>query len=158
MARDASYDWLADLNRSDLEFITMGLDNGIVLPGITRESLIELLDDHASGKSSFPLPGLPTKLRVVERDISMSEIVTSIEDGSLKGMFGCGTGVVVVQIGEIQYQEKIHKIPHNPLIQILRDAVTGIQRGKIEHPWSHKVPEWDGSGAEKDREEDNVLA
>lgn len=61
----------------------MGLDNGIVLPGITRESLIELLETHAAGSSSL-LEGLPQKIRVVERDIPMSEIVSSIEDGSLK--------------------------------------------------------------------------
>lgn len=61
----------------------MGLDNGIVLPGITRESLIELLETHAAGTSSL-LEGLPRKIRVVQRDISMPEIVSSIADGTLK--------------------------------------------------------------------------
>jgi branched-chain amino acid aminotransferase len=61
----------------------MGLENGIVLPGITRESLIQLLEEHAAGSSSL-LEGLPRKLRVVQRDISMPEIVDSIADGSLK--------------------------------------------------------------------------
>jgi hypothetical protein len=28
-------------------------DNGIVLPGVTRESIITLLNDHASGKQAF---------------------------------------------------------------------------------------------------------
>lgn len=63
----------------------MGLDNGIVLPGITRESLMELLGQHADGSSSL-LEGLPRKVRVVERDISMPEIVASIADGSLKAL------------------------------------------------------------------------
>jgi branched-chain amino acid aminotransferase len=63
----------------------MSLDNGIVLPGITRESIIQLLEEHASGKAEFPLEGMEKKIRVVQRDIAMGEIISGIEDGSLKG-------------------------------------------------------------------------
>lgn len=64
-------------------------------------------------------------------------------------MFGCGTGVVVVQIGEIQYQGKMYTIPTNPVIKLIRDTVTGIQRGKIEHgDWSVVVPEWEAPVAQ----------
>lgn len=73
-----------------LEFTTMALDDGIVLPGITRASIKELLEDHASGKSEFPLEGMPKNIRVVERDTTMAELIEGIQDGSLKGMFGCG--------------------------------------------------------------------
>jgi branched-chain amino acid aminotransferase len=61
----------------------MSLDNGIVLPGITRESIIALLEQHAAGSSDL-LEGLDRKVRVVQRDISMPEIVSSIADGTLK--------------------------------------------------------------------------
>ncbi len=67
----------------DLEFITMGLENGIVLPGITRDSIIKLLNAHAEGKAS--IEGLQKEVRVVERDISMPELVKSNEDGTLQG-------------------------------------------------------------------------
>lgn len=63
----------------------MSLDNGIVLPGVTRDSVIEMLQQHASGERSFPLEGMPTNIRVVERDISMAEITSSLADGTLKG-------------------------------------------------------------------------
>ena len=63
-------------------------------------------------------------------------------------MFGCGTGVVVVSIGQIQYKGKMHEIPYNPLVLLLRDTITGMQRGRIEHEWSHKVPAWKGARAE----------
>lgn len=60
-------------------------------------------------------------------------------------MFGCGTGVVVVQIGEIQYRGELYQIPANPLIKLIRNTMTGIQRGKIEHgDWSFVIPSWDG--------------
>ncbi|KAL0242375.1 hypothetical protein I308_106004 [Cryptococcus tetragattii IND107] len=128
-----------------LEFATMSLDNGIVLPGVTRQSIIELLEDHASGKKAFPFAEgdvkMPEKIRVVERDISMGEILEGLKDGSLKGMFGCGTGVVVVSIGGITYQNQNYTIPFNPLVKLLRDTMTGIQRGRIDEGrgWSYKI-------------------
>ena len=63
----------------------MSLDNGIVLPGVTRDSIIELLEAHGSGSKPFPVEGMPEKVRVVQRDISMGEITSSIADGTLKG-------------------------------------------------------------------------
>ncbi|OCF32305.1 branched-chain-amino-acid transaminase [Kwoniella heveanensis BCC8398] len=143
-----------------LEFITMSLNNGIVLPGVTRESIIELLTEHAEGEKDFPIDGMPKKIRVVQRDISMPEIIKGVEDGTLKGMFGCGTGVVVVQVGEIRYQGTTYKIPSNPLIKIIRDTMTGIQRGKIDEgrDWSFKVPEWNPEGKEGQPEEEVTAA
>ncbi|WVQ94616.1 hypothetical protein IAU59_001696 [Kwoniella sp. CBS 9459] len=143
-----------------LEFITMSLNNGIVLPGVTRESIIELLTEHAEDKKDFPIDGMPKKIRVVQRDISMPEIIKGVEDGTLKGMFGCGTGVVVVQVGEIRYQGTTYKIPSNPLIKIIRDTMTGIQRGKIDEgrAWSFKVPEWNPEGKEGQQEEEVTAA
>lgn len=68
-------------------------------------------------------------------------------------MFGCGTGVVVVSIREIQYDGKIHQIPYSPHVLRLRDTINGIQRGKIDHEWSYVVPEWNGREDEKEEEE-----
>ncbi|WVR03017.1 hypothetical protein IAU60_000006 [Kwoniella sp. DSM 27419] len=143
-----------------LEFITMSLNNGIVLPGVTRQSIIELLTDHAEGKKDFPVSGVPKNLRIVERDISMPEIISSLEDGTLKGMFGCGTGVVVVQVGEIRYKGETYNIPTNPIIKVLRDTITGIQRGKVDEGrgWSFKVPEYNPEGKQAQKEEEVYAA
>ena len=63
----------------------MSLENGIVLPGITRESIIQLLTDHAEGRHDLPIEGMPRKIRVVERDLSMPEVAEAVEDGTMKG-------------------------------------------------------------------------
>jgi branched-chain amino acid aminotransferase len=67
-------------------------------------------------------------------------------------MFGCGTGVVVVSIREIQYENQIHQIPYSPHVLLLRDTINAIQRGKIDHEWSFKVPKWDGERDESAEE------
>ncbi|RXK37389.1 branched-chain-amino-acid transaminase [Tremella mesenterica] len=131
-----------------LEFVTMSLANGIVLPGVTRSSIIELLTNHASGIKDFPTVGMPKNIRVVERDIPMQEIIDGIADG----FFGCGTGVVVVSIAEITYANNVYHIPYNPLVRLIRDTMTALQRGKIESEWSYKVPAWSGPGLESTEE------
>ncbi|KAK4688242.1 branched-chain amino acid aminotransferase, partial [Tremellales sp. Uapishka_1] len=141
-----------------LEFTTMALDNGIVLPGITRASIIELLENHSDGTAEFPLKGMPKKIRVVERDISMGEIKKGLADGTLKGMFGCGTGVVVVAVGEIRYEGETLVIPQSAEVKLLRDTMTAVQRGQIDHEWSYKVPEWDGLKEEEKLEGQEAIA
>lgn len=71
-----------------------------------------------------------------------------MKKADLDRMFGCGTGVVVVSIGQIDYNDKSYTIPHNDLVLLLRDTITGMQRGRIDHQWSHKVPAWNGVKAE----------
>ncbi|WVQ72173.1 hypothetical protein IAR50_001718 [Cryptococcus sp. DSM 104548] len=138
-----------------LEFVTTPLSSGIVLPGITRSSLIELLTDHSTGKADFPAEGVPKNIRIVERDISMAEIVDGLKDGSVKGMFGCGTGVVVVSVQNIFYSDQSLDIPYHPIVKTLRDTMTGLQRGRVAdggRGWGVEVPEWEGVAAAKEEE------
>lgn len=60
-------------------------------------------------------------------------------------MFGCGTGIVVVSIKEIRYQEQDHHLPYSPIVLSLRDTMTALHRGKKQHKdWVFTVPEWNG--------------
>lgn len=72
-------------------------------------------------------------------------------------LFGCGTGVVITSIGEIQYEGQLHQIPYSPHVLLLRDVLTGLQRGKIEHEWSYRVKQWGGDKDEKEEEEKQKL-
>lgn len=60
----------------------------MILPGVTRDSVISLAKDHASG--NLVLDGLPEKFTVVERPITMKEVQEAAENGSLVEMFGTG--------------------------------------------------------------------
>lgn len=75
-------------------------------------------------------------------------------------MFGCGTGVVVVQVAEIQYKNELYQIPANPAIKLLRDTMTAVQRGAIAHEdWSYVIPAWEaGSAQEHDVDGQKVVA
>lgn len=69
------------------ELATPPLD-GIILPGVTRDSVLTLARDHASGKAK--VPGLTDKLKVSERPFTMREVKEAAEAGTLVEFFGTG--------------------------------------------------------------------
>lgn len=111
------------------EIVTPKL-TGSVLPGITRKSCIEILKGWG--------------YTVSERLLSVDELISAAESGSLKEAWGTGTAAVVSPIGHLCYKDKDHVVSGNKigaLTQKLYDELTGIQWGKIEDKrgWCYKV-------------------
>ncbi len=102
---------------------------GSVLPGITRKSSIQLLQDWG--------------YEVQERLISIHELIEAAEDGSLEEAWGTGTAAVISPIGEIAYDGKHYTVQDGgigSLTQRLYDTLTGIQWGKIPDTYGWTVP------------------
>ncbi|OSX67729.1 hypothetical protein POSPLADRAFT_1064245 [Postia placenta MAD-698-R-SB12] len=126
------------------ELATPPLD-GIILPGVTRDSVLTLARDHALGKAK--VPGLTDKLKVSERPFTMREIKEAAEAGTLVEFFGTGTAAVISPVDRIGYLgEDIH-IPTGPdgmgpISRGIWQQMVGIQTGAISpHPWSVVVME-----------------
>ena len=104
--------------------------NGSILPGITRNSCIELCKSW----------GIP----VEERKVSVDELVEAADKGTLEEVWGSGTAAVISPVGHLRYESKVFQIGDGgigKLSQKLYDTVTGIQLGEIEGPagWSVEV-------------------
>ncbi len=102
------------------EIVTPKL-TGSILPGITRKSCIEVLRDEG--------------YKVSERLLSVDELTRSMEDGTLKEAWGCGTAAVVSPIGELAYADKVYTVNGGKIgkvTQMLYDTLTGIQFGRIK--------------------------
>jgi branched-chain amino acid aminotransferase len=69
------------------ELVTPPLDD-VILPGVTRDSVLALARDHASGKKR--ISGLPSDLVVSECPITMKEVKEKAESGNLLEVFGTG--------------------------------------------------------------------
>jgi branched-chain amino acid aminotransferase len=113
------------------EIITPAL-NGSILPGITRDSIIELLKHW----------GLP----VSERRISMEEVHEAHKLGHLEEAFGTGTAAVISPIGEFLWNGEemlVQSGETGELSRKLYDTLTGVQTGKVadELNWTTKVEE-----------------
>ncbi|OXB33852.1 branched-chain amino acid aminotransferase [Cryptococcus neoformans] len=121
-----------------IELVTPPLDD-VVLPGVTRDSALQLAREHASGKT--PIPGLPEKLVVSERKLVMADLVEAEKNGTLVEVFGTGTAAIVSAVDKIGYEGRDIIIPTGPeglgnIAKGILDRITAIQTGEIEHPWS----------------------
>lgn len=136
--------WLDGVNRSFVdevgamnimfvigdEIITPSLDQGSILAGVTRDSVLTLARDWG--------------MKVSERQITIDEILEAHQKGEFKEAFGTGTAAVISPVGELKYKE--HDIILNngkigPLAQKFYDTITGIQYGEIEDKfgWNVKI-------------------
>ena len=116
----------------------------MILPGVTRDSVLVLARDHASGKR--PVPGLPSNLVVEERGVTMAEIKSAAKKGELVELFGTGTAAVISPVDKIGYLGEEVEIPvgedgMGPLSKPLWERLVGIQKGAIESDWSVVVCE-----------------
>lgn len=71
--------------------ITPGLEEGTILAGVTRDSVITLLKDLG--------------LTVEERPLSIDEVISAYEKGELKEIFGTGTAATIAPIKELGYKD-----------------------------------------------------
>ncbi|MCK0130519.1 branched-chain amino acid aminotransferase [Flavobacteriaceae bacterium F08102] len=100
------------------EFITPALD-GSVLDGITRKSVIRLLEDKG--------------FTVTQRRITLDEIKTAADNGQLKEAFGTGTAVGIAYIQEIGTDEgTIHVSDTSPVGEDINHTLNAIKTGKLE--------------------------
>ena len=102
--------------------------NGSILPGITRNSVINLLKEW----------GVP----VEERRISVDELLEAQKNGTLEEVFGTGTAAVISPVGKLRYKDDVMTIGDGgigPVSQKLYDTITGIQTGKLDDPFGWRV-------------------
>ncbi|KAH7912565.1 aminotransferase [Hygrophoropsis aurantiaca] len=120
------------------ELVTPPLD-GMILPGVTRDSVLALARNHVSGIKK--LPGLPDQLKISERLIHMGEVIQANNAGRLIELFGTGTAAVVTPVDKIGYQGSDVHIPTGedgmgPISKPLWTELVGIQTGTIKSDWN----------------------
>uniref|UniRef100_A0A0N5AAI1 branched-chain-amino-acid transaminase n=1 Tax=Syphacia muris TaxID=451379 RepID=A0A0N5AAI1_9BILA len=123
--------------KGEEELVTPPIDNGLILPGVTRDSLIKL----AKSWDEF---------LVSERYIGMKEIRRAVKEKRLYEMFGTGTACVVSPVGRIIYKNKalgdyeelsIPTEKHQPnVLKRLYKQIIDIQFGAAQKPgWTQVV-------------------
>ncbi|KAG7305414.1 hypothetical protein JYU34_009483 [Plutella xylostella] len=101
--------------------------NGLILPGVTRRSVLELASQWED-------------ITVAEEVITMDRVIQLNKSGRLLEMFGAGTAVGISPIGKIGFMEKEIHIPttkqQQPVFQRVKDTLLAIQYGHVEHPFA----------------------
>ncbi|GAA1999732.1 branched-chain amino acid aminotransferase [Nakamurella flavida] len=126
--------WVEEMGGMNLFFVFGGQDgvgpevvtpelSGSLLPGITRDSLLEL----ARGLG----------YTATERRISTDEWAKRVESGELTEVFACGTAAVITPVGSVKHADGEFTIADGnsgPLTLELRRELTDLQSGRREDP------------------------
>ncbi|CAB3224983.1 unnamed protein product [Arctia plantaginis] len=104
--------------------------NGLILPGVTRRSIIELASQWED-------------LTVKEEVITMERVIELNKKGRLLEMFGAGTAVVISPISRVGFLDHDINIPtmkqSQPVFQRVKDTLLAIQYGHLEHPFAKVI-------------------
>jgi branched-chain amino acid aminotransferase len=103
---------------------------GTILPGITRDSAITLLQDEG--------------MRVEQRPITLDELFDAHRAGRLRECFGTGTAATLTHVRSIRYRdEQIHlpEVASRVIGPSLRNRLVGIATGQAPDPhgWLRRV-------------------
>jgi branched-chain amino acid aminotransferase len=103
---------------------------GSILPGVTRDSVIQIVKRW----------GMP----VSEESLPIEEVIRAAADGRLKEAFGTGTAAVISPVGQITYQDKDYVVAGGKmgeLSQRLYDEIVSIQYGEKPdtHGWVEQI-------------------
>jgi branched-chain amino acid aminotransferase len=104
--------------------------SGSLLPGITRDSLLQLATDAG--------------IAVEERRVDIDEWQKKSAAGEITEVFACGTAAVITPIARVKYGDAEFIIADGEpgeVTMALRDTLTGIQRGTFAdtHGWMARL-------------------
>ena len=114
----------------DGKIVTPALEDGSILPGVTRASCIHILKNMG--------------YTVEERKLSLDEVVDAYKNGVLEEAFGTGTAAVISPIGLLDTGDLKMTINNGEIGEVskkLYDTLTDIQWGRAvdEYGWTVKV-------------------
>ncbi|XP_013778427.1 branched-chain-amino-acid aminotransferase, cytosolic-like isoform X1 [Limulus polyphemus] len=120
--------------KGEKELVTPPL-NGLILPGVTRQSLLDLAKTW-------------NELKVSERVITMKEVLDALKENRLLEIFGSGTACIVCPVNRIHYMGHDYHIPTMEHVQPLNlrflKTLTDIQYGRIPHKWAEEIEDVPG--------------
>ncbi|MEA2741554.1 MAG: branched-chain amino acid aminotransferase [Acetobacteraceae bacterium] len=104
--------------------------SGSLLPGITRDSLLQL--------------ALDAGFAVEERKIDIEEWEKKAASGEITEVFACGTAAVITPVAQVKFGDSEFSIDDGKpgeVTMALRDTLTGIQRGTFvdTHGWMSRL-------------------
>jgi branched-chain amino acid aminotransferase len=127
--------WLQEVGMMNVFFVlgdtvvTPSLEEGTILQGVTRDSIITLLKEAG--------------VKVEERRINIDELLEAYKKGIFKEAFGAGTAATVALIKELRYKDEVMQF--NPDVAVMapqvRKELNDIRYSKIEdtHNWMVKI-------------------
>lgn len=113
----------------DGKVITPSVDDGTILRGVTRDSILTILREK--------------NYEVEERSITIDEVLAAHRAGKLEEVFGAGTAAVVAHVSKIGYQDQVLELPpmeQRKIGEMVKNEINGLRAGKIKDQRGWVVP------------------
>lgn len=127
--------WLQEVGMMNVFFVidnvavTPSLDEGTILEGVTRASVIQGLNDMG--------------VKVEERRISIDELLEAYKAGRVSEVFGTGTAAVIAPVKELNYKGYSMEFDTEQykISGAVKEWLNGIREGRVEdkYGWMWKV-------------------
>ncbi len=129
--------WVEELGGMNLYFVQADGSvvtpelSGTILEGVTRDSILTLLDDAGH--------------KVEERRVGIDEWRDGVASGEITEVFACGTAAVVTPVGRLRWPDGEARsgdgATSGPVTSAVRTALVDIQYGRAadRHGWMHRV-------------------
>jgi len=109
--------------------LTPDLNDGTILPGITRKTLIQLFKDAG--------------YQVEERKISIDELVEAYKAGTLQEVFGAGTAATISHVKELCYKDFVmhFDVDSMRISADMKEHLLDYKEGKLDdiYDWRVKI-------------------
>ncbi|KZF24775.1 branched-chain amino acid aminotransferase II [Xylona heveae TC161] len=126
-----------------LQLVTAALHDQLILPGVTRQSILELARERFATTKQNAHGDHIEALEVLEGKLSMFDIIAAAEEERLLAAFSVGTAAFVTPVSQILFRGQPIDINEAavPHVDALRGWMTDIMYGKEISPWVDEVSE-----------------
>lgn len=125
-----------------LELVTSPVGDGLILPGITRQSILTLARERMCEDGVATAQGLEP-LEVVERPFTISDLAAAQDQGRLVAALAVGTAYFVTPVGEIDWEGKriLFKSAQDRHLLTIKSWLSDIMYGNVASEWAEIIEE-----------------
>ncbi|KAH0795758.1 branched-chain-amino-acid aminotransferase, cytosolic isoform X1 [Histomonas meleagridis] len=114
------------------ELVTAPVSKHLILPGVTRDSVLELAR-------------MEKDIKVSEEEWKIGDLIKALNEKRVLEVFGTGTAAIISPVNKIIYNDKCYDIPVDldnpnatigPFAHMIYDKLRNIQYGVVNHKWS----------------------
>jgi branched-chain amino acid aminotransferase len=126
-----------------LQLVTAPLGDKVILDGVTRRSILQLVRERLSAESVKPGT---EPLEIVERKFTMDDVSEAVKEGRVVEAFAAGTAYFVCPVSVINYKDEDLSIPMSQghtgeYAGMIKTWLMNIMYGKEQHEWGVVVEE-----------------
>ncbi|BCR87562.1 branched-chain amino acid aminotransferase, cytosolic [Aspergillus chevalieri] len=127
------------------ELVTASLENQLILPGVTRRSVLELARERLASASATGL----APVDVVERPLTIAEVEEAWKEGRIVEAFVSGTAyfiapVQIIRNGDVDMNMLEAGVERAGYATQIKAWLGAIMYGKEEHEWGYVIENEDG--------------